>query len=137
MRSYVTNKLQHCKINNSFSNWAKISAGVPQGSILGQLLFNISISLLISDIFLFLQKQDLANYVDDSTVYTSDKRVFTITDSLRHKFNILSKWFCTISWFLTQKNANLCCQVLTIHCKPTWYVVIKFLKTQDRKKCQV
>ena len=89
MRSYLTNRLQRCKINNSFSEWAKISAGVPQRSILGPLLFNI----FINDILLFLQKCDLANYADDSTMYTSDKRVSTIIDSLSHKFTMLSKWF--------------------------------------------
>ena len=67
----------------------KISAGLPQGPILGPLLFNI----FINDIFLFLQKCDLANYADDSTMYTSNKRVSTIVDSLRHEFTILSKWF--------------------------------------------
>ena len=30
MRSYLKNRLQRCKINTSFSKWAKISAGVPQ-----------------------------------------------------------------------------------------------------------
>ena len=89
MRSYLTNRLQRCKINNSFSEWAKISAGVPQGSILGPLIFNI----FTNGIFLFLQKCDLANYTDDSTMYTSDKRVSAIIDSLRHRFTILSKWF--------------------------------------------
>ena len=79
MRSYLTNRLQRCKINNSFSEWAKISAGVPQGSILGPLLFNI----FINDI-LFLQKCDLANYADDSTIYTSDECVSTIIDSLSY-----------------------------------------------------
>ena len=89
MRSYVTNRPQHCKINNSFSEWAKISAGVLQGSILGPLLFNI----FINDILLFLQKCNLANYADDSTMYASEKCVSTIIDSLSHEFTILSKWF--------------------------------------------
>ena len=61
MRCYLTNRLQPCKINNSFIEWAKISAGVLQGSILGQLLYNI----FINDIFLLLQKCALANYADD------------------------------------------------------------------------
>ena len=65
-RSYLTNRLQRCKINNSFIEWTKISAEVPQGSISGPLLFNI----FINDIFLFLQKCDLANYADESTMYT-------------------------------------------------------------------
>ena len=89
MRSCLTNRLQRCKINNCFSEWAKISVGVPQGSILGPLIFNI----FINDIFLFLQKCDLANYADDCTIYTSGKRVSTITDSMSHEFNTLSKWF--------------------------------------------
>ena len=90
VRSYLTNRLQHCKRKNSFSDWAKISAGVPRGFILGPLLFNI----FINDIFLFLQKCDLANYDDGSTMYTSDKRVSTIIDSLRNEFTILPERFC-------------------------------------------
>ena len=83
MRNYPTNRLQRCKINNSFSEWAKISAWVPQGSLLGLLLFNI----FINDIILYVQKYDLANYADGSTM----QRVSTIIDSLNHQFTILSK----------------------------------------------
>ena len=67
---YLTNRLQRCKRINSFSEWGKVLNGVPQGSILGPLLFNI----FLNDIFLSLQKCDLANYVDDSTLYTQKKQ---------------------------------------------------------------
>ena len=89
MKSHLTNRLQRCKINNSFKEGGKVLNGVPQRSILGPLLFNI----FLNDIFLSLQKCDLANYVDDSTLYTSDKSISNIMNSLSHDFTILSKWF--------------------------------------------
>ena len=89
MKSYLTNRLQRCKINNCFSEWGKVLIGVPRGSILGPLLFNI----FLNDIFLSLQKCELANYAHDSTLYTSDKTFSNIMNSLSHGFTILSKWF--------------------------------------------
>ena len=50
--------------------------------------------MFLNDIFLSLQKCDLANYADDSTKYISDKSISNIMNSLSHDFNILSKWFC-------------------------------------------
>ena len=73
----------------AFIEWEKVLNGIPQGSILGPLLFNI----FINGIFLSLQKCDLANYADDSTLYTSDKSVSNIMNSLSHDFTILSQWF--------------------------------------------
>ena len=89
MRGYFTNRLQRCKINNSFNEWEKVLPGIPKGAVLGSLLFNI----FINDIFLFLQKCDLANYADDSTMYTSNKSISLILSSLSHEFTVLSKWF--------------------------------------------
>ena len=41
--SYLSNRKQMTKINTSLSEWADITTGVPRGSILGPLLFNIYI----------------------------------------------------------------------------------------------
>ena len=57
MKSYLTNRLQRCKTNNSFSKWGVVFNGVSQGSTLGPLPFNV----FLNDIFLSLQKCYLAN----------------------------------------------------------------------------
>ena len=125
MRSYLTNRLQRCKINNSFSEWAKISAGVPQRSIVGSLLFNI----FINDIFLFLQKCDLTNYADKS-----DKRVSSIINSLRHEFTILSKWFYNNFMVLNPDKCSFMLLGVDDSLQTNLVCSDEILKTQNKKK---
>ena len=88
----------------------------------------------MNDIFLFLQKCGLANYADDSTMYASDKRVSTIVDSLSHEFTILPKWFYNNFMVLNPEKGSFMLLDVDIHCKPTWYVVMKFLNTRKQEK---
>ena len=65
-QSYLSNRWQRTKINSSFSTWSKLSLGVPQGSILGHIIFN----LFLNDLFFVIKETDLCSYADDSTPYT-------------------------------------------------------------------
>ena len=82
MKRYPTNRLKRCKINNSFSEWSKVLAGVSQGSRLGPLLSNI----LLNGIFPFLQKCGLGNYANDRTLYTSDLKYHEFSKPLSYYF---------------------------------------------------
>ena len=65
--SYLTGRRQRVKVNGSFSSWKEVKLGVPQGSVLGLLLFNI----FINDIFFSLNEAEICNKADDTTIYCS------------------------------------------------------------------
>ena len=71
VHSYLKNRTQGTKINSEYSSWEEIMFGVPQGSILGPLLFNI----FLCDLFLIMENIDIASYADDNTPYTTGNSV--------------------------------------------------------------
>ena len=87
--NYLSNRKQRTKVNSSYSDWYEIIRGVPQGSILGPLLFN----LFINDLFLFLERTNICNFADDSTIYRCDSELEIILEDLQHDMKILLNWF--------------------------------------------
>ena len=69
IHDYLSNRKQRVKVNDAYSSWKDIFYGVPQGSILGPLLFNIH----LCDLFYFLEDLDIASYGNDTTTYTLKK----------------------------------------------------------------
>ena len=87
--SYLSGRKQRTKVNSAYSTWSNIKTGVPQGSILGPLLFNI----YLNDIFYFMNEKNLTNYADDNTPYAIEKTIEEITSRLTDDGNILIEWF--------------------------------------------
>ena len=76
-----TDRKHRAKVNNAFSDFNDLLLGVPQGSILGPLLFNI----YICDLFFFIEKDNVTSYADDTTPYSNGKNVVTVLENLETK----------------------------------------------------
>ena len=77
--SYLKHRTQRIKINDCFSTRSNIEYGVPQGSILGPLLFNIN----MTDLFYESEENDIANYADDTTLYSCGTDIPTVISELQ------------------------------------------------------
>ena len=81
-------KKHRTKVGSSYSKWSEICRGIPQGSILGPLLFNI----FIKDIFFFVEKSEICHFADDNTIYSCENDLPEIKDSLICTMKNILKW---------------------------------------------
>ena len=89
IHSYLNKRSQRTNVNCGFSLRNEIFSGVPQGSILGQLLFNI----YTNDIFFFVDEVFLSNYADDTALYSVKKNYILNQFILKKNFTYSQKWF--------------------------------------------
>ena len=106
LESYLTNPFQRTKMNKSFSSWSKLFLGVPQGPMLGPLLFNI----YINDFFYLKEMTDMYNYADHTTFHTCDLGLKGLITRLKHDAAVAIKWFESNYMMLNQDK----CLFLTI-----------------------
>ena len=101
IKAFLTDRRQRVRINNSFSHWVSVLSGVPQGSVLGPLLFII----YINDIFEVCEAESsLYLYADDAKLY---RHISQCSDStlLQGDINKLNEW---IKRWLLKLNIDKC-----------------------------
>ena len=88
-RSYLDQRKQYVEYLNCNSNTMSITCGVPQGSVLGPLLFLI----YMNDLPDCLKSTNSILFADDTSLYKSSKNIVELYDRMNDELLILSDWF--------------------------------------------
>ena len=97
VHDYLSNSKQRTKVNRIYSSWLKVVFGIPQGSILGPLLFNI--------FWADLNNVDIASYADDNTPHVIADGINGVITSVEKVSKALFEWFEN---YLLKSNADKC-----------------------------
>ena len=87
--SYLSNSKQCVRINDTYSEFENIITGVPQGSILGPLSFNLS----INDLFFFILIASVHNFADDNRLSAFAENVSKLINILQSESELITDWF--------------------------------------------
>ena len=86
--SYLSNRNQCVMINNTKSSFSQIKTGVPQGSVLGPILF----SLYINDLPKSCQGADFQMYADDAVIYAHGTTATAVSKKLTEYLEAVANW---------------------------------------------
>ena len=87
--SYLLNRKQCVRINNINSDFLNVVSGVPQGSIVGPILFNC----FFSDFFYVIETANAHNFADDNTLSAFANNIKNLIHLLESECSVAIKWF--------------------------------------------
>ena len=89
IKSYLSNRKQYVQIGNTKSNLLNINCGVPQGSVLGPLLFLI----YVNDIAYCNPHGLIRLFADDTNVFIENKKIDDLYNNPEQVLTYLDQWF--------------------------------------------
>ena len=101
-KSYLSNRTKRCCINGSLSDALVLARGVPQGSILGPILF----SLYINDLPIGISNSNVDIYADDTTIWETNSDPLLIQRGLQDSLDRTSRWLSLNKMFPNTKKTK-------------------------------
>jgi hypothetical protein len=88
LKSYITEIHFQVIYNNSYSNCYQVNSGVPQGSVMGPLLYLLYIADLATT-----NNTTIANFADDTALLAANNDPVVASQHLQHHLNLLQQWY--------------------------------------------
>ena len=88
IRAFLSNRWQRVKVGDTFSDWSRVTSGVPQGSVLGPLLFLI----YINDLPGVIKASQIQLYADDAKIFLARDRLAPTAAGLQRDLTSLQLW---------------------------------------------
>ena len=109
-QSFLENRQQRVHVNGKVSDFGTLKAGVPQGSVLGPVLF----CLFINDLPIHFSDRKVvcAMFADDTTLYASSNSIDTVTNTLQTSLDELSCW-CSANHMVLNPCKTKCMSIST------------------------
>ena len=101
-KNYLSNRIQYVSYNDCNSDFKEVVCGVPQGSILGPLLF----ILYVNDITYTSDVLDFILFADDTTITYSHKDINDKIDLVNKELKEVSNWFKANKLSINESKTN-------------------------------
>jgi len=89
VHDYLANRRQRGRLEDQFSNWKETTVGVPQGSVLGPLLSNIS----MNDLVYAVKQSRLSAYADDTQIFFADSTPEKVEEVINADLARVDQWY--------------------------------------------